>query len=121
MRAEGTHTMEKVTMEQIKKYMQSKSEEDIAETCLSITDQLQDACSKVGELYQELEKKYPEIFAAIGFSVIATCNALPITSDHTPVCIVMGSAAGIQHAAQPLIEAFGKISREVRHDRKTRG
>jgi len=111
MRAEDTHTMEKVTMEQIKKYMQSKSQEDIAETCLSITDQLQDACSKVGELYLELEKKYPEIFAAVGFSVMVTCNALPITPEHTPVCIVMGSAQGIEHAAQPLIKALKSLKR----------
>lgn len=108
---EDTYTMEKVSMEQIDKYMRSKSKEEIADICVSITDQLQDACSKVGELYLELEKKYPEAFAAIGFSVIATCNALPITSDHTPVCIVMGSAAGIQHASQPLIEAFKSLGR----------
>lgn len=104
-------SMEKVSMEQIDKYMQSKSKEEIADICVSITDQLQEACSKVGELYLELEKKYPEVFAAIGFSAIATCNALPISSEHVPVCVVMGSASGIQHASQPLIEAFKSLGR----------
>lgn len=107
-----------VSMEQIDKFMRSKSKEDIADICVSITDQLQDACNKVGELYLELEKKYPEVFAAIGFSVIATCSALPIEVEHVPVCVVMGSAAGIQHASQPLIEAFKSLGRG-KYDKET--
>lgn len=110
-----------VTSEQIESYMDAVGKETVSEICVAITNKLQDACAHVGDVYIELEQKFPEIMAAMGFAAIATCNALPIESEHTPVCVVVGSASGIQHAAQPLIDAFNKIQQEVNHDREARG
>lgn len=110
---------EPVTSEQIEKYISTVGKETVAEIAISITKRLQDACEHVGDVYLELEHKFPEIMAAMGFAAIATCNALPIETEHAPICVVVGSASGIQHAAQPLIDAFNKIQQEVNHDRET--
>ena len=112
---------EPVTSEQIEKYIATVGKETVSDIAVSITNRLQDACEHVGNVYLELEQKFPEIMAAMGFSVIATCNALPIDIEHAPVCVVVGSASGIQHAAQPLIKAFNEIQQEVNYDRETRG
>lgn len=112
---------EPVTSEQIESYMNAVGKETVAEICVDITKRLQTACENVGNVYLELEHKFPEIMAALGFAAIATCNALPIETEHAPVCLVVGSAPGIQHAAQPLIEAFNKIQQEVNRDKETRG
>ena len=110
---------EPVTSEQIESYMNAVGKETVSEIWLDITRRLQEACENVGNVYLELEHKFPEIMAALGFAAIATCNALPIKTEHAPVCLVVGSAPGIQHAAQPLIEAFNKIQQEINHDRET--
>ena len=109
-----------VSSKQIKEYMDTLDRETVADIATTITDRLQEACAHVGDVYCEMEQKFPEIMACMGFSAIATCNALPLEIDHTPVCVVVGTASGIQHAAQPLIEAFSKISKEARHDKETR-
>lgn len=110
-----------VTSEQIESYMNAVGKETVAEICVDITKRLQAACENVGNVYLELEHKFPEIMAALGFAAIATCNALPIEAEHAPVCLVVGSAPGIQHAAQPLIEAFNKIQQEINNDKEARG
>lgn len=107
-----------VTSEQIESYIDTVGKETVSEICVDITNRLQEACAHVGDVYIELEHKFPEIMAAMGFAAIATCNALPIESEHAPVCVVVGSAPGIQHAAQPLIDAFNKIQQEVNRDRE---
>lgn len=112
---------EPVTSEQIESYMNAVGKETVAEICVAITNRLQEACAHVGDVYIELEHKFPEIMAALGFAAIATCNALPIESEHAPVCVVVGSAPGIQHATQPLIEAFNKIQQEVNRDKEITG
>lgn len=109
---------EPITSEQIESYINAVGRETVSEICVDITKRLQDACEHVGDVYIELEHKFPEIMAAMGFAAIATCNALPIESEHAPVCVVVGSAPGIQHAAQPLIDAFNKIQQEVNRDRE---
>ena len=112
---------EPVTSEQIESYMDAVGKETVAEICVAITSKLQEACNNVGDVYLELKHKFPEIMAAMGFAAIATCNALPIEVENPPVCVVVGSAPGIQHAAQPLIEVFNKIQQEVNHDKEARG
>lgn len=109
-----------VSAKQIEKYMDTVDKETVAEIAVTITDRLQKACENVGNVYLEMEQKFPEIVAAIGFSAIATCNALPLEVEHTPICVVLGTAAGIQHAAQPLIKAFSNIS-EAKYDKESRG
>ncbi len=110
-----------VSDKQIKDYLDTVGGETVADIALTITERLHEACAHVGDVFCEMEQKFPEIMTVMGFSAIATCNALPLEIDHTPVCVVVGTASGIQHAAQPLIEAFSKISKEARHDRETRG
>lgn len=110
-----------VTPEQIESYINAVGKETVSEICIDITDRLQEACEHVGDVYLELENKFPEVMAAMGFAAIATCNALPIEIEHTPICVVIGSAPGIQHAAKPLIEAFNRIQQEVNRDKETRG
>lgn len=110
-----------VSAEQIKSYIDTVGKETIAEITTAITDRLQEACENVGNVYLEMEQKFPEIMHGMGFAVIATCNALPIEVEHTPACVVIGTAPGIQHAVQPLTEAFGKISQEVKCDKEARG
>lgn len=110
-----------VSSEQIESYINTVGKETVAEIATTITDRLQEACENVGNVYLEMERKFPEVMAVMGFAAIATCNALPIEAEHAPTCVVIGTEGGIQHAAQPLIEAFNKISREAKHDRKTRG
>lgn len=110
-----------VTAEQIESYISAVGRDTVSEICVDITNRLQEACEHVGNVYLELEHKFPEIMSAMGFAAIATCSALPIEIDHVPICVVIGSAPGIQHAAQPLIEAFNKIQQEVKHDTETRG
>ena len=107
-----------ITSEQIESYIDTVGKETVSEICVTITKRLQEACEHVGDVYLEMEQKFPEIMTAMGFSVIVTCNALPIDTEHVPVCVVVGSASGIQHAAQPLINAFSKISQEVKHDKE---
>lgn len=107
-----------VTSEQIESYINAVGGETVSEICVDITKRLQDACEHVGDVYLELERKFPEIMAGMGFAAIATCNALPIETEHAPICVVVGSAPGIQHAAKPLIDAFNRIQQEVNRDRK---
>lgn len=103
-----------VTGEQIKKFMHTMDKDTVADLCVQITNELQEACNNVGKKYLELEQKFPELMAACGFAVIATCNASAIADEHVPACLVLGTAEGIQHAAQPLIKSFGEISQEAK-------
>ena len=107
-----------VTGEQVKKFIDMTDRETVAELSARITEELLDACKAVGDKYLELEHKFPELMAANGISIIATCNALPIKGD-APICVIVGTMEGIQHAAQPLIKAFSNISQEVKHDKGT--
>lgn len=107
-----------ISDKQIDEYLNTVGKETVADIATTITERLQEACAHVGDVFVELEQKFPEIMACMGFSAIATCNALPLEVEHTPVCVVVGTAAGIQHAAQPLIEAFSNIQQEVKCDRE---
>lgn len=88
-----------ISQEQIKKYVDTVGADTVSEIATEITERLQEACTHVGEVFCEMEQKFPEIMACMGFAAIATCNALPIEVEHVPVCVVTGTASGIQYTA----------------------
>lgn len=113
----GLYTENAGTGKDICDKIKDMPKDEIATICATITSDISKSLEAVGDKFQEYTRKYPEIMAFFEFGIIATVNSAPF--EDPPVLIMAGTAAGIQHAATPIISGLKQIAEGQANDKET--